>query len=167
MNYVYNNICYKTIGVIRTPFKGSKGMPIQSSFSKTEGIVVLKEEFKEATVGLNEFSHLILIYHFHKAKTPQLVVEPFLSTRNLGIFSVRATNRPNPIAIFIIKLKTIYEEDGELKLIVEGVDMLDQTPLLDIKPYVADFDCFPNAKSGWYENRDIATAQSDDRFSVD
>ena len=126
MSYTYNNICYKTIGVIRTPFQESKGMPIQSTFSKTEGIVVLKSGYNSAIKGLKEFSHIILIYHFHKAKPSELVVKPFLSTENLGIFSVRAPNRPNPIGISIVRLKKIYVENGETKLVVDGVDMLDQ-----------------------------------------
>ena len=167
MSYSYNTICYKTIGVIRTPFKESKGMPIQSSFSKTEGIVILKPWYNSATKGLSEFSHIILIYHFHKAKPSELIVKPFLSTKDLGIFSVRAPNRPNPIGISIVKLKKIYVENGETKLIVEGIDVLDQTPLLDIKPYVSDFDCFTETKSGWYEDREIDKIEADNRFSVD
>jgi tRNA-Thr(GGU) m(6)t(6)A37 methyltransferase TsaA len=153
------------IGIIQTPFKETKGMPIQSAFSKAAGKVILSKEFLKAIKGLEGFSHLILIYHFHNAKKQAQIVKPFLSDQEFGIFAVRAPNRPNSIGISIVRLIDIIVQANSIELIIDGVDMLDQTPLLDIKPYIKDYDSVPDAKCGWYDEREIETAVADDRFS--
>lgn len=158
-------IHYKPIGTILTPFTQTKGMPIQSSFSKERGTVILKKQFLEGVKGLKEFSHIILLYHFHHAKKEQLLVKPFLSEQELGIFAIRAPNRPNSIGISVVRLIEIINKKKSVELIVEGVDMLDQTPLLDIKPYIKEFDSFPKAICGWYDKREIKETNADDRFS--
>ena len=158
-------ITYKEIGIIRTPFLDSNGMPIQSSFSNEKGKIILAKEFQEAIKGLEGFSHIILLYHFHKAKESKMIVKPFLSEKEQGIFAVRAPNRPNPIGMSVVELLEIIEKEYEIEIIINKVDMLDNTPLLDIKPYMKEFDSYPNAKCGWYDNRDIKYTQADDRFS--
>ncbi|TET31147.1 MAG: tRNA (N6-threonylcarbamoyladenosine(37)-N6)-methyltransferase TrmO [Candidatus Heimdallarchaeota archaeon] len=159
------DIVYKPIGIIRTPFTEPEGMPIQSKFSEAEGSVVLPLKYMNGLHGIVDFSHIILIYHFHKSKGVELQVKPFLSSKTMGLFSVRAPNRPNPIGISVVELLDIVSFKNEVKLEVKGVDMLDQTPLLDIKPYFPDFDCFRHAKSGWYEKREYEKTKSDSRFT--
>jgi tRNA-Thr(GGU) m(6)t(6)A37 methyltransferase TsaA len=158
-------IVYKPIGVIRTPFKDPEGMPIQSKFSDAEGSVVLPLKYMNGLKGIVDFSHLILIYHFHKAKEAELLVKPFLRNELMGLFAVRAPNRPNPIGISVVELLDIVSFKNEVKLEVKGVDMLDETPLLDIKPYFRQFDSFQKAKSGWYEGRELEKTVSDSRFT--
>ncbi len=159
------DIVYKPIGIIRTPFTEPEGMPIQSKFSEAEGSVVLPLKYMNGLHGIVDFSHIILIYHFHKSKEVELQVKPFLSSKTMGLFSVRAPNRPNPIGISVVELLDIVSFKNEVKLEVKGVDMLDETPLLDIKPYFPDFDCFRHAKSGWYEKREYEKTKSDSRFT--
>lgn len=159
------DIVYKPIGIIRTPFTEPEGMPIQSKFSEAEGSVVLPLKYMNGLHGIVDFSHIILIYHFHKSKGVELQVKPFLSSKTMGLFSVRAPNRPNPIGISVVELLDIVSFKNEVKLEVKGVDMLDETPLLDIKPYFPDFDCFRHAKSGWYEKREYEKTKSDSRFT--
>ncbi len=159
------DIVYKPIGIIRTPFTEPEGMPIQSKFSEAEGSVVLPLKYMNGLHGIVDFSHIILIYHFHKSKDVELQVKPFLSSKTMGLFSVRAPNRPNPIGISVVELLDIVSFKNEVKLEVKGVDMLDETPLLDIKPYFPDFDCFRHAKSGWYEKREYEKTKSDSRFT--
>lgn len=135
----------KTIGVIRTPFKSSEDTPIQSSNSDAKGHVDIATEYLDALKSLDGFSHIILVYWFHRAKPPKMRMKPFLDTEEHGLFSIRAPSRPNPIGISTVKLISI--EGTRLNL--EGVDMLDETPLLDIKPFVPEFDNRLHAASGW------------------
>ncbi|MHA1243808.1 MAG: tRNA (N6-threonylcarbamoyladenosine(37)-N6)-methyltransferase TrmO [Candidatus Heimdallarchaeota archaeon] len=158
-------ITYKPIGIIQTAFKKSEGMPIQSKFSQEKGKAIIPIEYLEAVKGLEEFSHIILLYHFHESKEPKFKVKPFLSTKELGLFAIRAPNRPNPIGISIVRLEEIKTKKDSIEIIFTGADMLDQTPLLDIKPYNSDFDSYPEAKNGWYEKRDIDKTVADNRFS--
>jgi tRNA (adenine37-N6)-methyltransferase len=106
-------------------------------------------EFVEGLQDIQEFSHLYLIYHLHRADQTQLLVEPFLDDRKHGIFATRHPFRPNHIGISIVQLRARQDN----RLLLSGVDMLDLTPLLDIKPYVPDFDYRGEVKSGWYEKR--------------
>ncbi len=158
-------ISYKPIGIIRTSFNKSEGMPIQPRFSKEKGKAIIPIEYLKATQGLKEFSHIIMLYHFHKAKKPKLQMRPFLSTNEIGLFAFRAPNRPNPIGISVVQLLEINVKNNVIEIIFLGADMLDQTPLLDIKPYITDFDSYPEAKNGWYEKRDIEKTVADNRFS--
>lgn len=158
-------ITYKSIGIIQTSFKKSKGMPIQSKFSDEKGKAIIPIDYLEALEGLEEFSHIILLYHFHKAKDAKLLVKPFLSTKEIGLFAIRAPNRPNPIGISIVRLLKIDIKEDSIELVFSGADMLDQTPLLDIKPYNTDFDSYPEAKNGWYAKREINKTVADNRFS--
>lgn len=141
-----SSIKYRTIGLIRTPFKEKQGVPIQSCYSSVEGWIELLPQYGEGLSDLDGFSHLILLYHFHKVKKVQLKVIPFLDKKKRGIFSTRAPIRPNPIGISIVELLSIDLNNYTLK--IRGVDIIDSTPLLDIKPYIPFFDQ-RDAKTGW------------------
>jgi tRNA (adenine37-N6)-methyltransferase len=143
------NILLAPIGLIHTPFKIPTETPIQSSRSDTEGWVEVFPEFAQGLQGVEEFSHLFLIYHLHLADQVHLLVEPFLDNQQHGVFATRHPCRPNHIGISIVQI--ISRRDNCLNII--GVDMLDQTPLLDIKPYVPDFDARDGVRAGWYEHR--------------
>ncbi len=141
-----SSIKYRTIGLIRTPFKEKQGVPIQSCYSSVEGRIELLPKYAEGLSHLDGFSHLILLYHFHKADKVKLKVIPFLDNKERGVFATRAPVRPNPIGISIVELKVIDFTNKILK--IKGVDILDSTPLLDIKPYIPLFDQ-RDAKTGW------------------
>ncbi len=138
-------------------------MPIQpASANSAAGTVEVFPEFVEGLNDLAGFSHLLLIYHFHRSRSVSLTVTPYLDTVPRGLFATRAPNRPNPIGISLVRLVRI---EGR-HLHVENIDVIDGTPLLDIKPHVPDFDCAPAARIGWLEK---ATAEmrrkvADDRF---
>ena len=139
------------IGIIRTPHKNLEGMPIQPSGAEgILGTVEVEESFREGLLDLEGFSHIYLLYFFHLSKSFNLVVKPFLDNNPHGVFSTRAPKRPNPIGISIVRLLEV--SNGTLR--VEGVDMADGTPLLDIKPFIPDFDQ-PGGKirTGWLSGR--------------
>jgi tRNA (adenine37-N6)-methyltransferase len=150
----YNDmtIVLTPIGLIHTPFSVPSETPIQASRSKTEGWVEVFPQFTEGLQDIEAFSHLFLLYQFHQTEQVHLLVEPFLDDRKHGIFATRHPFRPNHIGISIVQL---LSRQGS-SLFVLGVDIIDQTPLLDIKPYVTDFDQRELVHSGWYENRSRA-----------
>ena len=157
------SVIYKPIGVIHTPFIKKEGMPIQpGGASGIKGNIVLKKKYSEGLKDLDGFSHIILIYHLHKSKGYNLQVIPFLDTEPHGIFSTRAPRRPNSIGISVVKLVGISENVLE----VENVDIIDGTPLLDIKPYAIQFDHFQTEKNGWLDvvKGNVTKAKSDSRF---
>ncbi|NHJ02514.1 MAG: tRNA (N6-threonylcarbamoyladenosine(37)-N6)-methyltransferase TrmO [Candidatus Heimdallarchaeota archaeon] len=130
-------ICYSPIGRISTSFLQSEGTPIQASAARNQkGIIKLREEYLSCLKDIEGFSHLILIYHFHQAGEWRPFVKPFLDTETRGLFATRAPSRPNSIGISIVKLDRIENN----KIYFWGVDILDETPLLDIKPYIPQFD---------------------------
>ena len=156
-------INYNPIGIINTPFKSQEGMPIQPGGAKgIRGTVTMKRNLMEGLEDLDGFSHIYLIYHFHKSKSFTLKTHPFLDDKSRGVFSTRAPQRPNPIGISVVKLIRIEKNILE----IENVDMLDGTPLIDIKPYVPDFDAQKADKVGWtaHKTGDINSVRSDDRF---
>lgn len=137
-------------------------MPIQSAFaSKSQGTVEVFEQYIPGLKDLEGFSHIILIYHFHMSKDFSLQVKPFLEDKVHGVFAVRAPNRPNHIGISVVRLESVR---GNV-LDVSGLDVIDDTPLLDIKPYIPDFDAVPDAVAGWYDNVPKEKERiSDERF---
>lgn len=140
----------KPIGVIHTPFTKQSETPIQFSRSTASGEVEVFPEYEEGLESIDEFSHLILIYVFHKAlESHELMVKPFLDDQLHGIFATRFYRRPNPIGFSVVRLL----QRSKTHLQVEWVDMLDGTPLLDIKPYIPEFDIHPVDKLGWYARR--------------
>ncbi|MEW5960824.1 MAG: tRNA (N6-threonylcarbamoyladenosine(37)-N6)-methyltransferase TrmO [Chloroflexota bacterium] len=156
-------ICYRPIGVIHSPFTDIAGMPIQAAgAADVAGSVEIFPEFIEGLVDLDGFSHLILLYHFHRAHAGPLTVIPFLDSRPHGVFATRAPTRPNRLGLSVVKLLGV---EGNI-LHIGQIDILDGTPLLDIKPYVPEFDRHPATRSGWLEQagEQIRCKKSDDRF---
>ena len=157
------NVVYKPIGVIHSPFNNLEEMPIQpSSDASRPGTVEIYPEFVEGLKDLEGFSHIYLIYHLHKVNKSRLVVTPFLDKEPHGIFATRAPSRPNPIGLSLVKIVGL---EGNL-IHVDQVDVLDGTPLLDIKPYVPEFENVDFVQIGWLEKAkwQIRSRKSDDRF---
>jgi tRNA (adenine37-N6)-methyltransferase len=138
----------RPIGIIHTPFTEKSHTPIQASLSQAAGTVEVHQEFVAGLQDLEGFSHIILLYVFHESSDYSLLVKPFLDDQLRGLFATRYPARPNPIGLSVVKL---ISRQGFI-LQVEGLDMLDGTPLLDIKPYVPDFDVRTGTRSGWYES---------------
>ena len=137
-------IKFKQIGIIHTEFKDKNNIPIQPVFSIAKGKVELFPEYEKGLNDLDGFSHIILLYYFHKSQGFDLLVKPYLDNQKRGLFATRAPRRPNNLGMSIVKLDKIENNI----LYVEGIDTLDKTPLLDIKPYIKNF--FPKKiKQGW------------------
>ncbi len=154
---------YRSIGIIHSPFKTTKGIPIQPAGAEAiKGTIHIYPEYVKGLKDLDGFSHIILLYHFHLNRDSKLIVVPFMDSRPHGVFSTRAPCRPNPIGLSVVKLRKIK---GNI-LEIENVDILDQTPLLDIKPYVPEFDQFPADRIGWLEEVRgmVKDKKSDSRF---
>lgn len=154
---------FEPIGIIHTPFANPSGMPIQPAGAMgTKGTVEVFEEFLPALDDIDGFSHIILLYHFHRSQGFTLHVVPFMDTAPRGLFATRAPKRPNPIGLSVVELDRI---EGSM-LHVRNVDILDGTPLLDIKPYVPEFDAQTEVRAGWLDEarRTVAERQSDSRF---
>lgn len=159
-----NNIVYRAIGVVQSPFKKIEDMPIQPSGHATApGTVEVLPEFAEGLADIEHFSHLILLYHFHRVQEMQLTVTPFLDDEQHGVFATRAPARPNSIGLSIVEL---IRREGNV-LHIANLDIVDGTPLLDIKPYVPEFDAATVTRLGWLETRrdDVKGKQSDRRFA--
>ncbi len=149
-------ILYRPIGVIRSGHAVADQTPIQPVYARgCKGEVEIFPEFAEALRDLEGFSHLYLIYHLHRSGPARLVVKPFLQDVERGVFATRAPCRPNPIGLSIVELS--YREGNVLH--VNNVDILDGTPLLDIKPYTARFDNVETTRNGWQDAVDEETAR--------
>lgn len=144
MTYIMN-----PIGIIHSPFIDKSQTPIQASRSQARGVVIVYPEYAEGLQDLDGFSHIYLLYAFHESSGYSLLVKPFLDNRLRGLFATRHPCRPNPLGLSVVRLLVRRENILE----IEGVDVLDGTPLLDIKPYVPDFDFRSGTRSGWYEAR--------------
>lgn len=154
------------IGVIHTPYKNSNGTPIQARANRhCDGSIEIFSEYADGLRDLEGFSHIILLYCFHKSEGYSLVVKPFLDTEKRGLFSTRAPRRPNPIGLSVVSLRSIQ---GNI-LHISGIDMLDNTPLLDIKPYVPQMDHDEGARIGWLEKSidEMHEIMDDGRFGTD
>lgn len=158
-----DEITFRPIGIIYTPFESPAGMPIQPAGAKgVEGKAVLFPEFRSGLQDLDEFSHVILLYYFHRSGSYTMKITPFLDNQERGLFATRAPNRPNGIGLSIVELADIIENT----MVLRGVDMLNNTPLLDIKPYIPEFDAHLDAVTGWFGKNSDAdiTMKSDKRF---
>jgi len=157
-------IQYKPIGVIHSPFKEPKGTPIQPTAAEgIGGTVEVFPEYVEGLKDLDSFSYIILLSHFHLSKKYTLIAKPFMDTTSHGIFSIRAPSRPNSIGLSIVKLIRI---EGNI-LHIRDVDLVDGTPLLDIKPYVPEFDIRDAGTIGWLKQNvhKLPTSKDDGRFT--
>lgn len=138
------------IGIIHSTILEKESSPIQASRSDEEATVEVFPQYQDGLFGIEDFSHIYLFYKFHRLISEnQLIVKPFLDDQLHGIFATRYPDRPNSLGISVVRL---FKRNGNL-LHIRGADMLDGTPLLDIKPYVPEFDIFEVEKIGWYKNR--------------
>jgi tRNA-Thr(GGU) m(6)t(6)A37 methyltransferase TsaA len=157
------SITYTPIGTIHSPFHEKKDMPIQpTGAAGVTGTIELLEEFKDGLTDLDGFSHIILLYHFHRSEEFKLKVVPFMDTEPRGLFSTRAPNRPNAIGLSIVQLERVEKNILHIK----NVDVLDGTPLLDVKPYIPEFDAQENVSTGWFKQtrETVYNYRSDERF---
>ena len=158
-------IRYKPIGVIHSPFKEPQGTPIQPAGAKgINGTVEIFPEYAEGLKDIEGFSHIILIYHFHLSRGALLKVKPYMDNQLHGVFAMRGPSRPNPIGISAVRLVRI--EDNILH--IQDVDIVDETPLLDIKPYVPEFDVREAERTGWLEKNvhKLPASKDDGRFTI-
>jgi tRNA-Thr(GGU) m(6)t(6)A37 methyltransferase TsaA len=154
---------YQQIGVIHSPFNEPEGTPIQSTGAVgVTGTVEIFPEFAQGLRDLDGFSHIILLYHFHRSEGFSLLVTPFMDSVQRGVFATRAPKRPNHIGLSVVRLNKLHHQ----MLHIENVDILDGTPLLDVKPYVSEFDHYSTARIGWIEqsNSDVRKTRADRRF---
>ena len=153
----------KPIGIIHSPYKELVDMPIQpKGADKKIGKLFIEEQYSEGLKDLAGFSHIYLIYIFHLASRTEMTVTPFMDTTSRGVFATRSPLRPNHIGLSLVELQSVDENVVTIK----GVDVLDGTPLLDIKPYISAFDKVDNSRSGWMTASDdeVAQKRSDSRF---
>jgi tRNA-Thr(GGU) m(6)t(6)A37 methyltransferase TsaA len=149
-------ITYKPIGVIRSEHVREQETPIQPSYAKgCKGRAEIFPEFAEGLRDLEGFSHVYLLYHFHRAGVAKLLVKPFLQDVERGVFATRSPFRPNAIGLSVVEL---VRREGSV-LYLDGVDILDGTPLLDLKPYTAKFDRFETSRNGWQDEVSEETAR--------
>ncbi|EJO5347638.1 tRNA (N6-threonylcarbamoyladenosine(37)-N6)-methyltransferase TrmO [Clostridium botulinum] len=158
------NIVLKPIGIIHSKFKDVKSMPVQPTGNNAdEGKIEINSEYLEGLKDLDGFSHIMVIYYFHKAEKVELTVKPFLDNNTHGVFATRTPVRPNHIGISIVEIDKVNGNN----ICVKNIDILDGTPVLDIKPFVPGFD-FPKSdiKIGWLTSniQNVTTKLSDDRF---
>ena len=159
-----SRIIFKPIGIIHSHFKEPKGTPIQPKAAEgIDGKVELFREYVDGLKDLEGFSHIILIYHFHLSRSSPLTVKPYMDDQTHGVFAMRGPSRPNPIGLSTVRLERI--EDNILH--IRDVDVVDGTPLLDIKPFVPDFDKRELVSIGWLEKNvhKMEESRDDGRFS--
>jgi len=137
----------RPVGVIHSPFTDRSQTPTQSWRSQAVGQVEVYPEFVKGLKDVEEFSHLYLLFAFHRSTGYSLRVIPYRDTQLRGLFATRSPNRPNPIGLSLVRL---LSRDNNV-LHIEGVDVLDGTPLLDIKPFIPDFDLVTDFRRGWSE----------------
>lgn len=137
------------IGIIHTPFKSKKEAPMQNYKSKAIGRVEVYKKYEKGLKDIEGFSHLILIYRFHKSRGFKLLVKPFLDNKLRGLFATRYPRRPNQLGITVVRL---LKREKNI-LIIKGIEVLDKSPLLDIKPYVPEFTTKSKVKVGWLKGK--------------
>jgi tRNA-Thr(GGU) m(6)t(6)A37 methyltransferase TsaA len=158
-----NVLKIEPIGVIETPFHEPAGTPIQPSRANgARGKVRVEKRFWAGLRDLEGFERIWLIYWLHRGQCSSLLVTPFLDRKQRGVFATRAPARPTPIGISAVRL--VGMEEGVLE--VADVDVIDGTPLLDIKPYVPEFDAYPGSRAGWFDETNSASRLADGRFGV-
>ena len=156
------SLILRPIGVIHTPFKQVEGIPIQPVFAPdTRGTIEIFPEFSAGLKDLDGFDRIWLIYHLHASPPAQLLVKPFRDDREHGVFATRAPCRPNPLGLSCVRLLGIRDHT----LDIAEVDILDETPLLEIKPYVPTFDAHPVSRAGWFDEQRVDRKHADGRFS--
>lgn len=156
---------YNPIGIIRSPYSRTADMPIQPAAAMgVRGSVEVFSEFVPGLKDLDGFSNIILLYHFHLSNNFKLEVRPFLDNTTRGVFATRAPKRPNQIGLSVVKLISVQENI----LVVENVDIVNGTPLLDIKPFIPDMDATSNVRTGWFSRvkGNLDSKMNDGRFET-
>ena len=139
---------FRAIGVVHSPHDDPRDTPIQPAYARgIKGTVVLWPEYSEGLQDLDGFSHVYLFYYFHRSRQTKLVLKPYLEDRKRGVFATRAPHRPNKLGMSLVRLTAI---EGNV-LHIEDVDILNGTPLFDIKPYIERFELRDRVESGWQE----------------
>ena len=156
-------LTYKPIGIIHSPFTSRDGMPIQPTSDASEsGTLEIFPEFVKGLKDIEGFSHIYILYHFHKVRQPKLIVTPFLDKNPHGIFATRAPSCPNPIGLSLVKLISVENN----LVFIDQIDVLNETPLLDIKLYIPDFENHQDVRVGWLESskNQVRGQKSDNHF---
>jgi len=151
------------IGIIHSPYMSIDDMPIQPKGEPAvEGHIVVEDKYIDGLQDLDGFSHIYLLYSFHKAIRTEMLVTPFMDTQTRGVFATRSPLRPNHIGLSVVRLLRV---EGNT-VMVDSIDVIDRTPLLDIKPYIEKFDGVEESKTGWLQASDeeISNKRSDSRF---
>ena len=157
-------VVYRPIGVVHSPFNAPQDVPIQAAAAEgVKGSVEVAREYAEGLRDVEGFSHLILVYHCHLAQSYSLLVKPYIDDRLHGVFATRAPSRPNPVGVSIVRLTKLEKN----VLHIQDVDIIDGTPLLDIKPFVPQFDQREAEKIGWLTGKidKMHSAKDDGRFA--
>jgi len=142
-------VCFKPIGVIHSPFKDLKGIPIQSTMSEIKGEIEIFSQYTDGLKDLKAFSHIFCLYVFDMVRLPvPLQSKPFLEDKIKGVFSIRTPFRPNPIGLSILEIIRLKQNI----IYVNNLDILDKTPVIDIKPYIPQFDFRDTDKIGWLKD---------------
>jgi tRNA-Thr(GGU) m(6)t(6)A37 methyltransferase TsaA len=160
---IRQTIAYQVIGVVRSPFARLEGMPLQSAAaSDVRGEIEVFESFAAGLSDLDGFSHIHVLAHLHRGAPGGLTVMPFLDDQPRGVFATRSPRHPNPIGLSVVRLHAVRGASLE----VSGLDLVDQTPVLDLKPYVPEFDVIAAERTGWLENAAprVHHTRSDGRF---
>jgi tRNA-Thr(GGU) m(6)t(6)A37 methyltransferase TsaA len=156
-----SDIVFHPIGVIHSPFKQQEGTPIQSALAgDTKGWIDVDPLYLPALQDLQEVERIWILYHLDRTSKFQPLVTPYLDTAKHGLFATRSPARPNPIGMSVLRLLAV----AGARIDVAGIDVLDGTPLLDIKPYVPDFDAFTPSRAGWFDRVPKGQARADSRF---
>jgi tRNA-Thr(GGU) m(6)t(6)A37 methyltransferase TsaA len=156
-----HTITVRTIGIIRTPFLEAAGTPIQSAYGRgVEGRVLMHKSYAAALDDIEGFERIWLIYWMDRSGRFKTKVIPYRDTKEHGLFATRSPSRPNPIGLSVVRL---LRREGSV-LHIADVDILDGTPLLDIKPYVPDFDSCPGSRAGWFDRAGVDRRVADERF---
>jgi tRNA-Thr(GGU) m(6)t(6)A37 methyltransferase TsaA len=156
-------LTYVPVGIIHSPFSDIAGMPIQPSGARgIRGTIEIFEKYSPGLRDIGGFSHIMVIYALHRCNGYSLDVTPFLDHRSHGIFATRAPKRPNAIGLSLVRLTGVRDNILE----IADVDILEGTPLLDIKPYVPAFDSCCDARAGWFDavSHNAPSVRSDERF---
>lgn len=155
------DITFHPIGVIHSPFKQQEGTPIQSALAgETAGWIDVDPAYAPALQDLQELERIWVLYHLDRTADFEPLVTPYLDTAEHGLFATRAPARPNPIGMSVLRLRAIAGP----RIDVVGIDILDGTPLLDLKPYVPDFDAFRPSRAGWFDRVTGRKTEADSRF---
>jgi tRNA-Thr(GGU) m(6)t(6)A37 methyltransferase TsaA len=160
-----DSLLFNAIGYVSSPYKEAAGTPIQPvKGTKERASIIIKDEFNEGLKDLDGFSHLIIISFYHKSSNYKMHITPFLDTVPRGVFATRAPSRPNPVGISIVKLINVSKNI----LTIEEFDLIDGTPILDIKPFIPEIDHRENVRTGWYKDRkgNFSDTRDDGRFSI-